>query len=547
MSQTTAKATTFSIQELHEMVTSGEMRIPAFQRSFRWELDDVLALFDSIMKGYPFGSLLLWRKQAPSAKVQIGAITKRVGPKEAAYWVVDGQQRITSLVNCYDGDASSRDPRFRIGFDLKEEKIVSLEKVSSVALVVPLPILFDFSKAFEWLGQNPHARDYASKLQSAVKFLNEVRVPASIVQHESEEVLREVFDRINSRGKRLSASEIFHAIHGASGTAEGKQASLRAICEQVEAQTQFGLLDETVVLQSLLVRRHHDITRDFHQEFATSSAVRGGGLDEDREQAFERTTAAVLATVRFLREYADVPHYAFVPFRLQFLVLVRFFDLFPEPSKRNVELLRRWFWRVCVAARPLKITGSTREVSNFAKLVQPNEEDESIQRLLSRVESDGSSIGVAEEAVAKFRSNSSLSKVLLCAMWELGPVNPCTGERISQQELADSIGVESSPAPVVIEMLPRNTATGSRVISTLDSSEFVTCVTSSENADTLRSLGLTPELVRLMNGGEIDKFLERREVLLSELTSNFLDVRCAFDFPSNSAIQNLQLRPGLES
>ena len=36
------------------------MRVPHFQRSFRWDARDVGLLFDSILRGYPVGSVLLW-------------------------------------------------------------------------------------------------------------------------------------------------------------------------------------------------------------------------------------------------------------------------------------------------------------------------------------------------------------------------------------------------------------------------------------------------------------------------------------------------------
>lgn len=540
MTQSAAKADSFTIQELHEMVTQGRMRIPSFQRSFRWELNDVLALYDSIMKGYPFGSLLLWRRNAPADEVTLGAIEIKTGEKEDAFWVVDGQQRTTSLVNVFDAVASANDPRFRLGYDLREKRVVSLDAVSPVALVVPLSTLFDFSESFAWLGRNPQASEYAAELQNAVKFLNEVKVPASIVEQSDEAILREVFDRINSRGKRLSASEIFHAIHGADAKQTRAHESLQGICQSVEARTRFGLLDEQVVLQALLVRRHPDITRDFHNEFEPRNAARLSISGETRAETFERTTATLLRTVEFLRETADVPHYSFVPFRIQFLVLVRFFGLFPEPSARNIELLKRWFWRVCVAARPLRITGSTSEVRNFASLVQAGDEDGSVQRLLERLGEAGTCEEAASEAVKDFRPNRSLSKVLLCAMWDEGPVNPSSGTPMSYEELADGISGESSPNPVVIK-IRRESDAAFRAISLLDATEFVSCVTSSQNPEALGSLVLTEELVTLLDRGEFEQFRQEREALMRQVTESFLRTRCGYGLPQNPSIASLQV------
>ena len=52
--------------EVHHLPTifrrlqSGEIRVPAFQRSFRWTEAQILSLLDSVIRGYPIGSMLLW-------------------------------------------------------------------------------------------------------------------------------------------------------------------------------------------------------------------------------------------------------------------------------------------------------------------------------------------------------------------------------------------------------------------------------------------------------------------------------------------------------
>lgn len=39
----------------------GLIQVPAFQRDFVWNNEKKLDLFDSIKKGYPIGSILLWQ------------------------------------------------------------------------------------------------------------------------------------------------------------------------------------------------------------------------------------------------------------------------------------------------------------------------------------------------------------------------------------------------------------------------------------------------------------------------------------------------------
>ena len=68
------KHETYRLSELRDLVATGRVRIPYFQRSFRWENKDVVALFDSLHQGYPIGNLLMWKRDAPEHRVIVGSI-----------------------------------------------------------------------------------------------------------------------------------------------------------------------------------------------------------------------------------------------------------------------------------------------------------------------------------------------------------------------------------------------------------------------------------------------------------------------------------------
>lgn len=112
-------ATTLDVEDLVAMAWSGKIRVPHFQRDFRWGWEDVRRLFDSIVKGYPIGSLLLWTRSSPKQELNLGALRIKAAATSEAYWVVDGQQRLTSLANALHKDGQS-DPRFALAYNLKE-------------------------------------------------------------------------------------------------------------------------------------------------------------------------------------------------------------------------------------------------------------------------------------------------------------------------------------------------------------------------------------------------------------------------------------------
>ena len=87
--------TTLTVNQLIEKIDTGELGLPELQRPFIWKDSKVRDLFDSMMKGYPIGYLMLWECPALDKKKSIGVDTHSYdSPKEV---IIDGQQRLTSL------------------------------------------------------------------------------------------------------------------------------------------------------------------------------------------------------------------------------------------------------------------------------------------------------------------------------------------------------------------------------------------------------------------------------------------------------------------
>ena len=89
---------------IHEIGT-GVIKIPKFQRDFVWSIDKTAKLLDSILKGYPIGTFILWQTDERINDIKnIGDIElpeTKDGVK--VKYVLDGQQRITSLYAAYMG------------------------------------------------------------------------------------------------------------------------------------------------------------------------------------------------------------------------------------------------------------------------------------------------------------------------------------------------------------------------------------------------------------------------------------------------------------
>jgi hypothetical protein len=100
-----------SIEEMLTAIHKREYLMPAIQREFVWDADQIIKLVDSLMRGYPVGSFLLWDVKPETAQSYTfyefltnyherdnpyaDKATVPTGSGTTA--VLDGQQRLTSL------------------------------------------------------------------------------------------------------------------------------------------------------------------------------------------------------------------------------------------------------------------------------------------------------------------------------------------------------------------------------------------------------------------------------------------------------------------
>lgn len=86
------------ISELVDEVTRHDLVLPEMQRRYVWRSSQVRDLFDSLYRGYPVGSVLVWERPSgeEGRELDVGdtAGVRRVGQK---LLLLDGQQRLTSL------------------------------------------------------------------------------------------------------------------------------------------------------------------------------------------------------------------------------------------------------------------------------------------------------------------------------------------------------------------------------------------------------------------------------------------------------------------
>jgi hypothetical protein len=85
-----------TVGKLVEMIKDGDLRLPEMQRRYVWPGTRVRDLLDSLYRGYPSGTILVWEtdREMPTRDLDI---KQSAGAFKGSKLLLDGQQRLTSL------------------------------------------------------------------------------------------------------------------------------------------------------------------------------------------------------------------------------------------------------------------------------------------------------------------------------------------------------------------------------------------------------------------------------------------------------------------
>lgn len=517
---------TYEVAELVERAWQGQLRIPSFQRGMVWQRQDVLRLFDSVVRGYPVGNLLLWIRRAEPETLRLGSLRVDASRSNEAAYVVDGQQRLTSLA-CALHEEASRDERYAVSYDLDDREFVSTRDQQG-AHVVRLPVLFDTIAFLEYFRSHALAPEQVRHAQAVNSALRQYRVPVYEVRSDDEAVLRNIFDRMNNYGQRLTRAEVFDALFPP--VSEDGNDTIARIALELHRETGFGYVDGETVLNAVLARRGPNVTRDIRSEFASAPSV-GEFPNEDRDAAYDRAAAALVAAVRFLQRDVGVPHFSFLSYRYLLVVLARFFS-HHEADTRTLQLLRRWYWRASLHGPELFKGGTTGAMRLLCACISRTSRGASVSGLLEAVRRPHRP---PSPRLDRFRTNDASTRMVLCAWWSRG-LRGLSGDLLDRDDLTGYLGdgVSAGRAarrlfgPYAIDGEERSWA-ANRVL--LPDEEL-------PDADVLEALRKSPDETRLSHvlldgpprpGEGVSAWMRRRQKVLVEQCDEFLTSRCEWD------------------
>ncbi|MFW5472285.1 GmrSD restriction endonuclease domain-containing protein [Knoellia sp. CPCC 206450] len=215
------------VSQVLDLIDSGDIALPEFQRGYVWNRDQVRGLLSSLYRGYPVGSFMTWNTKAEGASARGGPVAVDGTVK----LLLDGQQRATTLYGVIRGAA----PKFFEGhakaftglhFNLDDEsfEFYAPAKMKDNPTWIDVTQLMKTGLGGYWVSVNSLAGGDAEKQQVYIDRLNRIGQIANHEVHIEEvtgadktvDVVVDIFNRVNSGGTKLSKGDLALAKIGAS-------------------------------------------------------------------------------------------------------------------------------------------------------------------------------------------------------------------------------------------------------------------------------------------------------------------------------------------
>lgn len=406
------------ISRLVTRIDSGDVKVPVFQRRYVWKTDKVLALLDSIYRGYPIGSLLFWLTQDKLATERdLGDFNLPATPeKYPRNYVLDGQQRLATIYGVLSWKGNPADDHvFNVSFDLEGDGKFIRSVTPAAPTHIPMNLLFDTTRfrGFQIaLLQRPDADALIKRTETLSETFREYSVPVVTVTEPSVEDVSKIFERINNSATKLTVVDLMVAATWC------EQFDLRAEIQGVMSglsKKDFGKVYPVGILQVLSAMSADGASR------RAITALRNQTPDQ-LKKAMKRVREALKRAVDFLVNEVHVKSSDFLPYEKQLVVLGFAFAQRRKPSPHDVGVLRQWFWRTAYSER-YRRGGEGLFDEDLAAVIEAFTDGSVLDRFSDEAISD---------AVfrTEFRKGSALTHAFVATLAMQGPRNLLDGSSI---------------------------------------------------------------------------------------------------------------------
>ncbi len=329
----------------------GRIRIPSFQRGFVWHPDHVKYFIDSMYKGFPFGSILLWKTRTP-LRTERNLGPYKLPKNEPEYpidYILDGQQRVTSIFGIFQNSLvpeKNEDTSWtNLFFKLNSKESVPFEYLDDpenydTNEFFPLNCVFN-SPRYRQITRNL-SDDIAAQIDDLVDKFTKATIPLERFESEERRYVATVFERINRQGVDLDTFQLLSVWNWREDF--DLQEKFQELSEELQ---EFGFNESS---SDLLLKCCSGVVINSAdpKEFMDTP---GNELSEK----FGEIRTGIFQAIDFLKTELNIFSIKFLPMENILVVLTSFFSSTqkqpPPVTQEKYETLKIWFWRPCFSRR----------------------------------------------------------------------------------------------------------------------------------------------------------------------------------------------------
>lgn len=341
------KPDTIFLEDLLNDIANGAYKIPIFQREFVWKTSQMLELFDSILKGYPIGSLLFWNTTGYKIKEQIGPYKINKENRETIY-VLDGFQRISTLFGALMNpqkfatvnENELRD--FLIYFDIRENRFIYIRNTKDKNIFsIPLYQIYDNRELFNLIREldkedipEIEKNQYIDSARNLHNILHKYKLPYVEIKGGDIKSAVEIFSRVNSTGTEISKDCMLSALSYNEKTGFVLYESITEFLNTLNVYN-FDSLKRDTILDCISTA-----TGKIYYYVKIEELLKKQDLEVFTQSVYRHITEAV----RFLYKELFVIDICLLPYPGQLIFISEYFRLNPDPTDAKLQSLKKWFW-----------------------------------------------------------------------------------------------------------------------------------------------------------------------------------------------------------
>jgi hypothetical protein len=215
------------IMQFASMLGDGIFLIPAFQRDFIWDMQNIINLWDSIYRFYPVGTILYWDTELRlNIHRKLGGYTVTAGndmdgdDRGNRSYILDGQQRATALFFAlFGGKEKTKDMRqfdYTLYFNAADASFFPADELNRRSLDINPAFLIRLADVPQWPEdfhrkiklEKGFNRKIGANLHQLGRVFSDYELPLTRLKGFDIRGVCEVFERINQEGRRLKSMDL---------------------------------------------------------------------------------------------------------------------------------------------------------------------------------------------------------------------------------------------------------------------------------------------------------------------------------------------------